>query len=523
LAYRGNRDIRSSSLFYPTSLSFTTPNNAGQIANGHSFGGRITQDGRYVYFTSTATNFTDTPVPCGDKYCYDQLYVRDRQTGQTTLISRSQQGNPASLGVLPFWLLLTDDNRFITFASQSSDLVPNDINNIYDVFILNLETNAIERVSISSKGTQAQNENNFQVPESISADGRFVLFRSNAAPDLLDDPNACAPLVECSNHDPFLRDRLLGETIRVSYPIEGGGSSWEDVEISSSGDQLFHYDSYSPIQKIYVSAPVNVTLQRPSNVTATPNLTQITLSWMDNTNGAAVYQIERSPNGATEWIGLGTTAAGATTYTDVNPPCGTVYYRLRAFDATNNLYSPYSFNVDAQVCEPPRELVQNGGFEDGGETSRAALHWNGKSLDNDKRVQNKVDKQVAYSGNYAFQFKAGIPSKLTQTIVNPNGQSGQFLKLSAWVEGKNLSGAKVQAKILYNNQPAQKLMLDSAALNAGSYAYKHIMTEATLNSTVSGIKVQISQKNGTGRLRIDEVSLVLSATSTQLLPLPITP
>ena len=61
------------------------------------------------------------------------------------------------------------------FTSRLSDLVPNDHNESFDVFVLERQTGTITRVSIASDGTEA---NGNSIIGKISGDGRYVAFRS---------------------------------------------------------------------------------------------------------------------------------------------------------------------------------------------------------------------------------------------------------------------------------------------------------------------------------------------------------
>ncbi len=72
---------------------------------------------------------------------------------------------------------ISGNGRFVAFASLASNLVPDDTNGLSDVFVKDHATGAIERVSVSSSGLQANGAS--QVPE-ISFDGRYVVFLSNA-------------------------------------------------------------------------------------------------------------------------------------------------------------------------------------------------------------------------------------------------------------------------------------------------------------------------------------------------------
>ena len=85
---------------------------------------------------------------------------------------------------------------------------------------------AIERVSVSSAGVEADGPS--ESPR-LSADGRFVAFRSSATNLVANDNNAAA--------DIFVRDRVLGTTERVSLKTNGQqGSAAFGREPRISGD-----------------------------------------------------------------------------------------------------------------------------------------------------------------------------------------------------------------------------------------------------------------------------------------------
>ena len=161
-------------------LSFALPgttervsvDSAGNEGNHNSFGAAISADGRYVAFTSYASNL----VP-GDTNGYnDDVFVHDRQTGATERVSVDSAGNEGnSASANP---AISADGRYVAFASQASNLVPGDTNDDIDVFVRDRQTGTTTRVSVDSAG----NEGNWwsQHP-AISSDGRYVAFASNAA------------------------------------------------------------------------------------------------------------------------------------------------------------------------------------------------------------------------------------------------------------------------------------------------------------------------------------------------------
>jgi len=135
--------------------------------------GSISSDGRYVAFWSAATNFVagDTNGPLFD------VFVRDLVLGTTELVSQNSsgvQGNGESIDAS-----ISADGRYVAFQSLSTNLVPADANgNTSDVFVRDRRSGATELVSQSSSGVQG---NGGSVYGLISADGRFVAFASGSS------------------------------------------------------------------------------------------------------------------------------------------------------------------------------------------------------------------------------------------------------------------------------------------------------------------------------------------------------
>jgi Tol biopolymer transport system component len=124
-------------------------------------------------------------------------------------------------------LSMSAEGRFVAFASDASNLVAGDDNGVGDVFVRDRLTGTTERVSVGPNGTQA---NAVSLEPAISADGRFVAFVSPATNLVVDDTN--------SRTDIFVRDRKLGTTERVSVSesgVEGNGPSEKPPAISADG------------------------------------------------------------------------------------------------------------------------------------------------------------------------------------------------------------------------------------------------------------------------------------------------
>jgi archaellum component FlaF (FlaF/FlaG flagellin family) len=186
----------------------------GAQGNGSSDDTAISADGRYVAFRSTASNLV--PDPGLDT---THVYVRDRRTGTTSRVSVSSSGVAAdsqSLGPD-----ISGDGRYVTFASYGSNLVPGDTNSVADAFVRDRRTGTTTRISVSSTGVEADN---VSVGPVISADGRHIAFYSNATNLVPGDTNA--------GTDVFVHDRRTGAISRVS--------------VSSTRAQANGYGSYFP-------------------------------------------------------------------------------------------------------------------------------------------------------------------------------------------------------------------------------------------------------------------------------------
>jgi Tol biopolymer transport system component len=163
----------------------------------------ISPDGRYLGFSSEATNL----VP-GDGNGAMDAFVRDTWTDTNVRVSTDASGKEGH--GLSADVNVSGDGRFVAFYSDAPDLVPGDTNALGDVFVKDVWTGAIERVSVSSGG--AQGDWDAYYPR-ISADGRRVIFYTSADTLVTPDTNW--------QPDVFLRDRLLGTTERVSLTAAG--------------------------------------------------------------------------------------------------------------------------------------------------------------------------------------------------------------------------------------------------------------------------------------------------------------
>jgi Tol biopolymer transport system component/Ca2+-binding RTX toxin-like protein len=196
-------------------------NSEGAQGNGASSAPSISADGRFVTFASSASNLV-----LGDTNARTDIFRHDRETGLTlfaSLTSDGAQGNGTS-----FAPSLTADGRFVAFESRATNLVLADNNSAYDVFVYDAESGLVEQVSLASDGAQG---NGTSRSPSISTDGRFVTFTSDASNLVQGDTNASS--------DIFIHDRVTGLTERVSLASEGSQANSGSFSPSISADGRF--------------------------------------------------------------------------------------------------------------------------------------------------------------------------------------------------------------------------------------------------------------------------------------------
>jgi Tol biopolymer transport system component len=279
------------------------------------------------------------------------IFVRDRQSGQTELVSVSSAGVQGNYGSSN--PTISADGRFVAFESSASNLVPGDTNGANgDIFVHDRETGQTERVSVSSAGAQG---NYGSVDPTISADGRFVAFRSEA--------NNLVPGDTNDRPDVFVRDRQTGETERVSVSsagTQGNGHSVHPtisadgrfVAFESSASNLVPGDTNGANGDIFVALnvlrsiplPPNATPQPNYFTTATPTLTWNRVTWATS----YIIEIDADPNFGT--VGRYTRTANGLSHTVETPLVdGVWYWRIRAIGTSGpgQWSTPERFVVDA--------------------------------------------------------------------------------------------------------------------------------------------------------------------------------
>ncbi len=176
-------------------------------ANGDSNLPIITPDGRYVLFESSANNLVPTnnsrPIPSSAPHNRLNAYLRDRVGGSATLVSVNTNGDGAN-GDATISAVSTN-GQFVLFESDATDLVPNDPNNVGDIFVRDVVNGTTTLVTVNTNGAVGNGKSWSSV---MTPDGRYVAFTS-AATDFVPNVTNGIPNV-------FVRDMVGGVTVLVS-------------------------------------------------------------------------------------------------------------------------------------------------------------------------------------------------------------------------------------------------------------------------------------------------------------------
>lgn len=147
----------------------------------------------------------------------NDVYVLEVATGTLTRVSVATGGAQSTTGP-SFNSRISADGRYVTFQSQAQDLVATDTNGVTDIFLHDRQTNATVMASLNSDGTTQADAP--CVTPAISGDGRYVVFSTTATTLDAMDTNV--------RSDIYRFDRANGQTVRASF-ADGG------AQISNAG------------------------------------------------------------------------------------------------------------------------------------------------------------------------------------------------------------------------------------------------------------------------------------------------
>ncbi|MHB0915879.1 MAG: TolB family protein [Thermoleophilia bacterium] len=158
----------------------STNSSDGQVMYGNNRWPSISADGRYVVFESTAQiDPIDSNYEClwGSQDCQD-IYLKDRVTGDVLLVSKNAAGTGAS-NKRDAYPSISDDGRYIMFESNATDLVEPATNGKYHVYVYDRVNETMELVSSDAESVRS-NGDNYAYGGSISPDGHYVVFSSTS-------------------------------------------------------------------------------------------------------------------------------------------------------------------------------------------------------------------------------------------------------------------------------------------------------------------------------------------------------
>jgi Tol biopolymer transport system component len=194
--------------------AFATAAGASQLERA-SVSSAGTQANRYSFETSVSSDgrfvafgSNASNLVAGDLNAVADVFLRDRVARTTQRVSIGAGG--VEPNGASFESSVSSDGRFVAFASDASNLVPADRNGATDIFVRDRALDWTERVSVGAAGTEG---NGISSLCSLSANGRFVAFASTAPNLVAGDSNGV--------RDVFVRDRVLGTTEAVS--VSGAG------------------------------------------------------------------------------------------------------------------------------------------------------------------------------------------------------------------------------------------------------------------------------------------------------------
>ena len=178
----------------------------------------ISSDGAVIAYTSLALNLVG-----GDANGFDDVYYYKHADGSVNRVLALGGAEPNEMS---YGLAISGNGRYITFASFASNYVAGDTNNRYDIFLYDIQENTVSRISMARDGSQS---NGHSFTPDISSDGRYIVFRSEATNLVEGDTNGKA--------DIFLFDTQQNTIIsRVSTATDGTQSNNESYNPGISGD-----------------------------------------------------------------------------------------------------------------------------------------------------------------------------------------------------------------------------------------------------------------------------------------------
>jgi Calx-beta domain-containing protein/VCBS repeat protein/WD40 repeat protein len=480
------RDLQAST----TTLVDRASGAEGAPADAFSSNAAISADGRFVVFTSLASNLSPDD---GDDVV--DVFVRDLQTNTTTLVSRATGASGAAADRSAEAAAISADGRFVAFSSLATNLDPADPTTANEnVFVRDLQTNTTTLVSRAS-GATGTTANGLSASPAISADGRFVAYRSNATNLDSADTDTSA--------DIYVRDLQTNTTTLASRATGANGTKANDFtttpQISADG----RYLTFNSFANNLDPAAV---LPGTSEIYAR-DLQQNTTTLVSRAAGAA-----------------GATASGAR-------PAISADGRYVAFDSLATNLSPddpdrtgdvYRRDVLGSAAQTARISI-NDVSQAEGDAGQTAFRFT-VSLDQGQSAPVTVDYSTAdgtatapsdyVAGSGAVTFAPGETAKTVtvqvngDTIVEPNGTF--TVNLANAVGNATIADTQAVATIVNDDQPAPipgRISIDDVTKTEGNAAQTAFPFVVRLDtSQPAPVSVDFSTANGTATAPSDYVA-----------------
>lgn len=185
-------------------------------ANGPSEDPAITADGRFVVFTSEASNLVER-----DRNGFSDVFVVEVATRR---VRRASQGRNAVQGDGPSRRgFISANGRFVAFETTASNLAERDGNGRWDVYLHDAKLDRVTRVSF---GLGLKESNGDSRVCGLSADGRTVLFESAASNIVRGDKNESTDVFLASRRENLVRRvSITSEGLELAYGARGRGLS----------------------------------------------------------------------------------------------------------------------------------------------------------------------------------------------------------------------------------------------------------------------------------------------------------
>jgi pimeloyl-ACP methyl ester carboxylesterase len=241
--YTGEGTVRPrcTYVFIYDRIENTTMDIAASTTNETQDSPVISADGNFVAFSSAASNLVADGGDVDQVYCLSPIrcypvsdvFLFERRTRAIIRVSQSINGSPAdSASDSPS---ISEDGRFITFVSDATNLVMHDTNNAADIFVYDRVNDEVELVSVDSNGMQGNGPSKNPV---ISSDGRYIAYESEATNLIDSDTNGAT--------DVFLYDRETRITSLVSKNSVGRSANAASISpaISANGN-IIAFQSYA--------------------------------------------------------------------------------------------------------------------------------------------------------------------------------------------------------------------------------------------------------------------------------------